>query len=141
MSPDMIAVLGVGFAALSVVVTLMLTTTHRLGQRIDNAESRTSQRFDSLESRVEHRMNDFETRMEQRMNDLEIRIEQRLNEQENRMDQRLNEMERRQEQRFDKLESHLDNHDAELAAVRERLAHLDGLLDGLREAIYQNARP
>ena len=52
----------------------------------------------------------------------------------------MNDLDKRQEQRFDKLDSRLDNHDAELAAMRERLAHLDGLLDGLREAIFQNSQ-
>ncbi len=56
------------------------------------------------------------------------------------MDQRITVLERRQDLRFDKLESRMDSHDGELAAMRERLAHLDGLLDGLREAIFQSSQ-
>ena len=96
MSPELIGVLGLGVAGLGVIIMLLLTTTHRLGQRIDNAESRTSQSFDNLESRMEHRMDELERRQEQRLNEMEIRI-----------DSRMNDLEKRQEQRFDKLETRL----------------------------------
>ena len=46
--------------------------------------------------------------------------------------------------RIDRLEAstntHIDRLDAGLAELRERMAHLEGMLDGLREAIVGRAR-
>ena len=42
---------------------------------------------------------------------------------------------RRLDQRMDRLETRMDRTDSQLAELRERMAHLEGLLEGLREAV------
>ncbi len=96
-------------AILGVGLTLgliMLRQGARLDRRIDRLEEQTKQRFDKLEERT---------------------------------DLRFNRLEERTDQRFDKLEEHVTALDADLRGqmgeVRERMAKLEGLLEGLREAI------
>lgn len=52
-------------------------------------------------------------------------------------------MEKRLDGRFDSLESRIDEFqsrvDGQIAALRERMAHVEGLLSGLREAIVRRS--
>lgn len=58
---------------------------------------------------------------------------------EKRLDGRIDVLDRRidaLESRFDEFQSQMDR---QIAAVRERIAHLDGLLEGLQEAIVKRS--
>ncbi len=79
-----------------------------------NGQAQTGRRLDALERRMEGRMDALEQRMEARVDALE---------------QRLSAFELQVNQRFDRLE-------ARLAALEQRVARLEGVLDGLREALF-----
>ena len=79
-----------------------------------NGQAQTNRRLDALERRMEGRMDALEQRMEGRMDAIE---------------QRVSAFELQVNQRFDRLE-------ARLAALEQRVARLEGVLDGLREALF-----
>ena len=79
-----------------------------------NGQNQTNRRLDALEQRLEGRIDALEQRMEARIDALE---------------QRISTIELQINQRFDRLE-------ARLAALEQRVARLEGVLDGLREALF-----
>ena len=64
---------------------------------------------------------------------LESRLDGRIEALESRLDGRIGALESRVEEQFNTLHG-------EIGELRERMAHLEGLLDGLREAITGRAR-
>ena len=73
MTPELIAILGVGVAGLSMagmLITLMLRMERRLEQRIDRVEDRFDRRFDGVESRFD-RVDERFDRLEERLQRLE----------------------------------------------------------------------
>ena len=79
-----------------------------------NGQTQTNRRLDTLEQRMEGRIDALEQRLEGRIDALE---------------QRISAFELQVNQRFDRLE-------ARLAALEQRVARLEGVLDGLREALF-----
>ena len=69
-------------------------------------------------------INRFETRMAARLSDVEARI--------SKVETRISEVETHMETRFSDVETHMNTQSSEL---RERMAKLEGLLEGLRESI------
>ena len=61
------------------------------------------------------------------------------------MNVRMDRLEARLNQRMDQLEARMDRLEARIGRLetelRERMAHLDGLLEGLREAMFHRAPP
>ena len=53
MTSEAVAIVGVGVALLSVLVTLQLSVARRIERRIDRMEDRLNGRMDRLESRIE----------------------------------------------------------------------------------------
>ena len=70
--------------------------------------------------------------LRQDINRLETRMNTRLSEVEARMEARLSEVEARMDARLSEVETNMSTQSSEL---RERMAKLEGLLEGLREAI------
>ena len=58
---------------------------------------------------------------------------------ESRLDERINGLETRLDERISGLESRFDGLERQFGELRERMAHLEGLLEGLREAITVRA--
>ena len=79
-----------------------------------NGQNQTNRRIDGLEQRIEARVDALEQRVDGRIDALE---------------QRISNFELQVNQRFDRLE-------ARLAALEQRVARLEGVLDGLREALF-----
>ena len=52
-----------------------------------------------------------------------------------RLDERIGGLESRMDERINGLESRFDAMEKQFGELRERMAHLEGLLEGLREAI------
>ena len=52
-----------------------------------------------------------------------------------RLEERINGLESRLDERISGLESRFDGLERQFGELRERMAHLEGLLEGLREAI------
>ena len=78
------------------------------------------------------RLNQRIDRLEDRLIASEQRMDERLTANEQRTDERLSISEQRSDKRFSRI-------DREIAHLRERMAHLEGLLEGLREAIGRTA--
>ena len=79
-----------------------------------NGQNQTNKQLNALEQRMEARVDASDQRMEGRIDALE---------------QRVSTLELQVTQRFDRLE-------ARLAALEQRVARLEGVLDGLREALF-----
>ena len=56
-----------------------------------------------------------------------------------RMDKRIDALDVRMDKRIDALEARIDALDARIAALEKGQARLEGLLDGLREALFERA--
>ena len=54
---------------------------------------------------------------------------------ESRLDEKINGLESRLDERINGLDSRFDAMEKQFGELRERMAHLEGLLEGLREAI------
>ena len=59
---------------------------------------------------------------------------------ESRLDERLGALESRLDERINGLESRFDAMEKQFGELRERMAHLEGLLEGLREAVSGRAK-
>ena len=66
-------------------------------------------------------------------------IRQDLARLESRVDERISALESRLDERINGLESRFDAMEKQFSELRERMAHLEGLLEGLREAITGRA--
>ena len=89
--------------------------------------------------RMESRLN---ARMDERIGSSEARMDERIGSLEARMDERIGSLEARMDERFSRIEGQIQilrddvaELRTEVVQLRERIAHLDGLLQGLREAI------
>ena len=66
-------------------------------------------------------------------------IRQDITRMESRLDERIGALESRLDERINGLESRFDAMEKQFGDLRERMAHLEGLLEGLREAITGRA--
>ena len=66
-------------------------------------------------------------------------IRQDITRMESRLDERVSALESRMDERINGLESRFDAMEKQFGELRERMAHLEGLLEGLREAITGRA--
>ncbi len=80
------------------------------------------------------------TDMNRRMDRLETRLNERVSDIETRLNERMDGLETRLSERMDGLEARMDRLETGLIELRERMAHMEGMLDGLREAIVTVAR-
>ncbi len=78
--------------------------------------------------KLEARMDTLETKMDDKIDKLETKMDTRIDALETKMDTRIDALEAKMEGRFEGL-------GVELGSLRERMAHLEGLMNGLREAI------
>ena len=69
------------------------------------------------------------------MGRLESRLDERISGLESRLDERISGLESRLDGSIKALESRFDAMESQFGELRERMAHLEGLLEGLREAI------
>ena len=109
MSIELISVLVAVVAIGATLGGLILTSTR--GLRLDMRDMR--QDMAQMESRLDERISGLESRLDERISGLESRLDGSI---------------KALESRFDAMES-------QFGELRERMAHLEGLLEGLREAI------
>ena len=53
---------------------------------------------------------------------------------------RIGEVEARMDARFDRVDERFDRMESRMSEVEKGLAHLQGVLDGLREALFERSR-
>ena len=135
MSAELIGILAVGVALCGVIVAGQRRLEGRYERGMAALESRYESGMAALESRYESGMAALESRLESRMSALESHLEKRISALESHLEKRISALESRLESRMSALESRLDAVEHGLADLRERMARLEGLLDGLREAI------
>ena len=121
MSNELIGILGVGAALMgagvalaSFIVTGLRGFEQRLGVRMDSLE----RRMDALETRMEVSFRAHETKMEGALGALETKMEGALGTVEK------------------KLQDRLDLIDNRLGAVERGLAKVEGLIEGMRDALF-----
>ena len=67
-------------------------------------------------------------------------MNRRMDRLEARMNERMDGIEARLGERMDGIEARMDRFETGLAELRERMARMEGMIDGLREAIVTVAR-
>ena len=118
MTPEFWAIIGVGVA----LGTLTLNGHRRIHARLDRD-------IGSLEARIERDIGGLNGRIERDIGGLGGRMD-RLGNRLDRLDNRL-----------DRLEKRLDRVDAGVAELRERMAYVEGVLEGLRDALVGRGVP
>ena len=108
MTPDVIAILGVGIALAGLILATVVPGFRELRGEIRSLQDR----MNRFEGEIRDRMSRFEERTTERLTALETR---------------MTDLERR----FEKCMANLDRRFLQLEAeVRERIAHLEGLTEG-----------
>ena len=74
-------------------------------------------------------------RLDERIHGLESQFDSRIGALEFRLDEKISALESRLDEKISGLESRFDALGYQFGELRERMAHLEGLLEGLREAI------
>ena len=131
-----VTVLGVGVA----LGTLILTAIHR-------AESRLNRRIDALELNTKRDIADFESRTSAEIKASESRTSAEIKASESRTSAKFEEV----REQFGAMHAHTsagfaDTNDqlrtanARMSSIEQRQARLEGLLDGLREALFERVR-
>ncbi len=124
-----IIVLGITLASLSIAQARgHRADMHKLEARMDTLETKMDDKIDKLETKMDTRIDALETKMDTRIDALETKMDTRIDALETKMDTRIDALEAKMEGRFEGL-------GVELGSLRERMAHLEGLMNGLREAI------
>ena len=125
MTTETIAILGVGVAMLSVVAAfgaLILTSLNRMeariNRRIDDVIADNKAEFAASEARFNGRLDAIEVRFEARLDASEARVANEFNE----------------------IKDKLDAQAVRMSGIEQRQARLEGLLDGLREALFQRVQ-
>ncbi len=116
MTPELIGIITVGVALGAVALTsvgLMFSAMKWLADRVDK-------QFAASEARVDKRFSDFEARVDKRFD---------------AVDKRFDAVDRR----FDEVDKRFEVIEGRLSALEQRVARLEGVLDGLREALFQRA--
>ena len=125
MPPDIIAIVSVGVA----VVAIILTALHRM-------ESRINRRMDAIEANAQKDTADSEARLRAEIAASEARANTKFDE--------INEQMRIGQARTDKgfadMHEELRITNTRMASIEQRQARLEGLLDGLREALFQRVQ-
>lgn len=120
MSPELVGILTVGVG----LGGLMIGMFAWVRQDARRTEDRLADRFNHLEARTDQRLEQMEARINERVGQLENRTTERFDQASGRIDA----LEHSHQERF----ASLDRGQGEL---RERMAKLEGLLEGLREAV------
>ncbi len=118
MTPDIIvvvvAILGVGVA----LGGLILTSQNRMHKRIDALEAGTKRDIEDSEARTKAEIVASEARNNARLEELQARADKG----------------------FADMHEELRITNARMASIEQRQARLEGLLDGLREALFQRVQ-
>ena len=117
MSVELIGVLIAVLAVGGTLAGMILTGNRGLRQDMARLESRLDGKIGGLESRQDGKIDGLESRLVARIDGLESRLVARI----------------------DGLESQINALRGEIGDLRERMAKLEGLLEGLREAITGRA--
>ena len=127
MSPEIWTILSVGIA----IAGLTLNSVRRLRLDLTTLVNQLDERMDRETTVLIQRMDRDKQELSERMD----RHKQELNERMNRDTQELNQRTDRDKQEQHERLARIDSGQGDL---RERMAHLEGLLEGLREAITRN---
>ena len=134
---DVIAT-GAGLAVLIIALFAWLRTDmgrmeSRLTGRIEEVETRSAARGEEMETRLTARIEDVEARQIARGEEMETRLTARIDGVESHLTTRIDGVERQLTGRSEGLEQ--GNID-----LRERMARIEGMLDGLRDSITGRER-
>lgn len=121
MTPDIIAIMGVGVA----IVAIVLTAMHRMESRLNN-------RIETLESNTKKDIADSEARTS-------VKFEE-VREQFVEVNEQFRQMQARTDAGFADVNEQLRTTNDRMTSVERQQARLGGLLDGLREALFQRVQ-
>ena len=109
MTPEMIAIVSVGVALAGLILTLFI---------------RTERRFEQMEARIDSRFEQMETRIDRRFE---------------HTDTSIRESEQRLDAKIVTLDAKIVALDSRVSVIERGQARLEGLLDGIREALFGRA--
>ena len=125
MTPELIGIITVGVA----LGALMFAAWKWLADRMDKQFAASEARIDRRFEQVDRRFIELEARIDQRFEEVNRRFEQ--------VDKRFVELEARVDQRFEEVNRRFDALEGRMLALEQRSARLEGVLDGLREALFE----
>ena len=116
MTPELIGIISVGVALGALMLTsvgLMFAAWKWLADRIDK-------QFANFETRIDKQFANFEARIDKRFDEVDKRFD-------------------KVDKRFDEADKRFEGIEGRLSALEQRVARLEGVLDGLREALFERA--
>ncbi len=116
MTPEFIAIISVGvalgvfgFAGFRFLNKQLAEGLQEVHARVDRLERQTTEQFDRVNARFD------------------------------RVDDRIDRLEQQTNERFDRVDDRFERLEIRMSAIEQRQARLEGLLDGLREALFARA--
>ena len=135
MTPDIIAIMGVGVAIVAIVLTAMHRMESRLNNRIETLESNTKKDIADSEARTTAEIKASEARTS-------VKFEE-VREQFVEVNEQFRQMQARTDAGFADVNEQLrttNTTNDRMTSVERQQARLGGLLDGLREALFQRVQ-
>ena len=132
MTPDIIAIMGVGVAIVAIVLTAMHRMEFRLNNRIETLESNTKKDIADSEARTTAEIKASEARTS-------VKFEE-VREQFVEVNEQFRQMQARTDAGFADVNEQLRTTNDRMTSVERQQARLGGLLDGLREALFQRVQ-
>jgi predicted nuclease with TOPRIM domain len=112
MSAELIGIISVGVALGAMILTSVGLTFAAWRWLADSVDKR----FNVSEARIDNRFDEVDKRFD-------------------KMDKRFDKMDKR----FDEADKRFEGIEGRLSALEQRVARLEGVLDGLREALFERA--
>ena len=139
MTPDtivvVVAILGVGIA----LGGLILTSQNRMHKRIDALEAGTKGEIQESEARTKAEIVASESRTNARFEEVNAQFRE-INAQFREVNEQFGAQQARTDRGFDGMAEELRLTNTRMASIEQRQARLEGLLDGLREALFQRVQ-
>ncbi len=131
MSPEILTILGM--TATLLIATWTMNRSLRADLRADmlRLEDRVDARFEAVDVRFEA----FEQKVDARFEAFEQKVDARFEAFEQKVDARFEAFEQKVDARFDSVHSEIHGLREALHGLDKRMARLEGLMQGLREAI------
>ena len=169
MTPDIIAMMGVGVAAVAIILTALHRMEARINRRIDEvidntksefaaSETRWREDITAVEARTTAEIKASEARLREEITAVEIRSTAEIKASEARTTAEIKASEARTtaeikaseartgvrfeevREQFTEVNAHLRTTNDRMSSIERQQARLGGLLEGLREALFQRVQ-
>ena len=147
MTPDIIAIMGVGVAVVAIILTALHRMETRINRRIDEVIANTKSEFAASETRWREEVKAVEARTTAEIKAAEARTTAEIKAAEARTTAEIKAAEARNDAKLDEVKDQFVEVNAQIRTTNDRMssierqqARLGGLLEGLREALFQRVQ-